>query len=183
MSVSPSNTTVEPPAGAETDLDFERLVTWLEATAADNSRLATMDKTTRERLLRACGRLALPGNEAKRRLDRARRKARKRERRARHEATLATTGIRAQMTRPVFPTPGPVPALPASSLHRKLSTPRTCYMCKVEYTELHSFYDALCPSCAALNWHKRHQSADLSGRVALVTGARVKIGHQAGISG
>ena len=28
------------------------------------------------------------------------------------------------------------------------------------------------------NWHKRHQTADLRGRVALVTGGRVKIGYQ-----
>ena len=37
----------------------------------------------------------------------------------------------------------------------------------------------MCPPCAAFNWAKRHQSADLEGRVALVTGARVKIGFEA----
>jgi NAD(P)-dependent dehydrogenase (short-subunit alcohol dehydrogenase family) len=39
----------------------------------------------------------------------------------------------------------------------------------------------MCPPCAALNWEKRHQTADLRGRHALVTGARVKIGYQAAI--
>lgn len=54
---------------------------------------------------------------------------------------------------------------------------RSCYVCKVRYHELHHFYDALCPTCAALNWQKRHQSARLSPDfVALVTGGRVKIG-------
>ncbi len=31
-------------------------------------------------------------------------------------------------------------------------------------------------ACADLNYLKRYQSTDLSGKVALVTGARVKIG-------
>ncbi len=56
---------------------------------------------------------------------------------------------------------------------------RTCYVCKVDFHELHFFYDALCPACAELNWRKRNQTADLRGRVALVTGGRVKIGYQA----
>ncbi|HEY8965745.1 MAG TPA: SDR family oxidoreductase, partial [Candidatus Methylacidiphilales bacterium] len=43
------------------------------------------------------------------------------------------------------------------------------------------FYDQLCPACAALNWTKRTETADLRGRVALLTGGRVKIGYQAGI--
>ena len=36
--------------------------------------------------------------------------------------------------------------------------------------------EQLCPECASLNYAKRLQSADLAGRVFLVTGARVKIG-------
>ena len=55
---------------------------------------------------------------------------------------------------------------------------RSCYVCKVRYRELHHFYDQLCPNCAALNFAKRHQSADLRGKVAVVTGSRVKIGYQ-----
>jgi NAD(P)-dependent dehydrogenase (short-subunit alcohol dehydrogenase family) len=39
----------------------------------------------------------------------------------------------------------------------------------------------LCPACAELNWFKRSELADLRGRVALLTGGRVKIGYQAGI--
>ena len=60
-------------------------------------------------------------------------------------------------------------------------TPRACYVCKAEYRRLHLFYDALCPACAELNYEKRFQTADLDGRVALVTGARVKIGYQAAL--
>ncbi|HRC58675.1 MAG TPA: SDR family oxidoreductase, partial [Kofleriaceae bacterium] len=58
---------------------------------------------------------------------------------------------------------------------------RFCYICKTEFFEIHSFYDQMCPTCAELNWHKRNATADLRGRVVMVTGARVKIGYQAAI--
>jgi NAD(P)-dependent dehydrogenase (short-subunit alcohol dehydrogenase family) len=63
----------------------------------------------------------------------------------------------------------------------RVATARLCYVCKTEFHELHHFYDQMCRSCAELNYHKRDQTADLRGRVALVTGGRVKIGYQAAI--
>ncbi|ACO70565.1 predicted protein [Micromonas commoda] len=59
-----------------------------------------------------------------------------------------------------------------------LNIPRQCYVCKCRYRRLHSFYGSMCPECAGVNWRKRTQTADLRGRVALVTGARVKIGYR-----
>jgi NAD(P)-dependent dehydrogenase (short-subunit alcohol dehydrogenase family) len=53
-----------------------------------------------------------------------------------------------------------------------------CYICKQDYAEVHFFYHALCPECAALNYAKRRQRTDLSGRIALLTGGRIKIGYQ-----
>ena len=64
---------------------------------------------------------------------------------------------------------------------REILEPRNCYICKQDYSKVHFFYDQLCPACAELNYRKRTESADLSGRVALLTGGRVKIGYQAGI--
>ena len=61
---------------------------------------------------------------------------------------------------------------------KQLPQLRSCYVCKTRYRNLHSFYDQLCPPCATLNWDKRHQTADLSHKVAIITGARVKIGLQ-----
>eukprot|EP00466_Bigelowiella_natans_P002958 jgi/Bigna1/35867/e_gw1.11.114.1 len=61
---------------------------------------------------------------------------------------------------------------------RVLNSAVLCYTCKRPYTRLHFFYDSLCPKCAELNFTKRHQSADLSGKICLVTGARVKIGFR-----
>ena len=56
-----------------------------------------------------------------------------------------------------------------------------CYVCKQKYSVIHHFYDQLCPPCAELNFAKRTELADLRGRVALLTGGRVKIGYQAGL--
>ncbi|RLN48081.1 hypothetical protein BBJ28_00003051 [Nothophytophthora sp. Chile5] len=58
---------------------------------------------------------------------------------------------------------------------------RSCYTCKSRFDKIHHFYDQLCPRCAGLNFSKRFQTADLRGKVALVTGARVKIGFQAAV--
>ena len=60
----------------------------------------------------------------------------------------------------------------------KLNGYRGCYICKRRYQVLHHFYDTLCEECASLNWEKRMQVCDLTGRIVLVTGGRVKIGFQ-----
>ena len=57
-----------------------------------------------------------------------------------------------------------------------LKTPASCYICKGHYTHVHPWYHLLCAECAAFNAAKRTQRADLTGRTALVTGGRVKIG-------
>ena len=60
----------------------------------------------------------------------------------------------------------------------RLNKPDHCYICKAEFTELHFFYHLLCPTCAELNYKMRDLHADLTGRAALITGGRVKIGYQ-----
>ncbi|MFI5776303.1 SDR family NAD(P)-dependent oxidoreductase [Nocardia sp. NPDC051570] len=58
----------------------------------------------------------------------------------------------------------------------ELLRPRPCYICKQRYTRVDAFYHQLCPSCAELNHAKRDARTDLSGRRALLTGGRAKIG-------
>jgi len=62
------------------------------------------------------------------------------------------------------------------ALAGKLLQPRSCYTCKSRYVDVDAFYHQLCPSCAALNRSKRNQRTDLTGRRALLTGGRAKIG-------
>lgn len=65
-----------------------------------------------------------------------------------------------------------------TSQGKQLHYYRACYACKIKFRKLHHFYDRMCPSCAELNYKKRLQSADLRGHIAVVTGARVKIGYE-----
>jgi NAD(P)-dependent dehydrogenase (short-subunit alcohol dehydrogenase family) len=57
-----------------------------------------------------------------------------------------------------------------------LQRDRKCYICKDRYREVHWFYHQLCLPCARENWTRRSARTDLTGRRALVTGGRAKIG-------
>ncbi|MCX5063098.1 SDR family NAD(P)-dependent oxidoreductase [Streptomyces sp. NBC_00452] len=57
-----------------------------------------------------------------------------------------------------------------------LQRPRSCYTCKTRFVEVDYFYHQLCPDCARLNRGKRDARADLTGKRALLTGGRAKIG-------
>jgi NAD(P)-dependent dehydrogenase (short-subunit alcohol dehydrogenase family) len=58
-----------------------------------------------------------------------------------------------------------------------LNSNRHCYCCNELYKKAHSFYHRLCPSCAEYNFSRRGMSVDLSGRHAIITGGRVKVGY------
>ncbi len=58
----------------------------------------------------------------------------------------------------------------------ELHVARPCYVCKQRYTLVDAFYHQLCPSCAAYNHSKREARTDLTGKRALLTGGRAKIG-------
>ena len=53
---------------------------------------------------------------------------------------------------------------------------RACYVCKQRYRDVDAFYHQLCPPCAARNRARRDARTDLTGRRALLTGGRAKIG-------
>lgn len=53
---------------------------------------------------------------------------------------------------------------------------RGCYICKQDFTLVDAFYHWLCPQCAAKSHAKRDQRTDLTGKRALLTGGRAKIG-------
>ena len=57
-----------------------------------------------------------------------------------------------------------------------LLKPRACYICKQKYTLVDAFYHQLCPGCAATSHAKREARTDLTGKRALLTGGRAKIG-------
>ena len=158
----------------------------LERLAEDWGQLEQLPEEERRRLHLAVARMYQPDPVARRQ----RIKAVEREKRAagirKSEAVLHGTGIRELRRKPVFTTPN---VFPPRSLPDPLALAgkaehvegRHCYVCKRKYTAIHHFYDQLCAPCAELNFRKRTELADLRGRVALLTGGRVKIGYQAGL--
>ena len=177
---------------AESDL-MERVgdsLALLQAIVADRGLLLQIPRDIRIQLLTAAGRASKPEIDELRVFWKANRREKRWQRKIvedEDEELLAATGIRKQRLELVYPTPLPgdgtnaLPAAVETVAPTELQESRICYVCKVRYTQVHFFYDRLCLDCAELNWRKRHQTADLQGRVAIITGARVKIGYQAAI--
>ena len=181
--------------------DIEAALDVLARVAEDRGVLATVDAETRERLQRLAGAVARPDAVQRRRLRKGLARAERDSRKSADGDLRRATGIRKLREAPVYVTPPPalaggtaIPELPSPAATPpraqvggapeggpELSEPRKCYVCKEGYRRLHPFYDQLCPACGDLNVARRSATADLRGRVALVTGARVKIGYQAAI--
>ena len=159
----------------------------LKAIAGNRALMAELSSEERQQLISAAGDVYCPDIVERRRLVRATEKLRKAQMVGRDQATLADTGIRKLRKKPVYTTPNLIPPRDFDQKEvddpefREVLEPRNCYTCKQNYTTIHHFYDHLCPACAELNFAKRTETADLAGRVALLTGGRVKIGYQAGI--
>jgi NAD(P)-dependent dehydrogenase (short-subunit alcohol dehydrogenase family) len=161
---------------------------FLESIDADRGLLARVPAEDRRRLLDVVARVFQPDVAARRRLVKETSRLRKAARADANESLLHETGIRELRRKPVFTTPNyfPPAGFAAQDLDDEPEPVRTdgtrhCYVCKQHYATLHHFYDQLCPACAELNFFKRTELADLTGRVALLTGGRVKIGYQAGL--
>ena len=178
----------------------------LESIAADRSVLSGVPDEERKRLLQAVANVYSPDRVERRRMSKVVDRQRKAARVKGDQGVLHETGIRSLRRKPVFHTPNVFPTVSVADgfeprdVHGPPKTPtrqpkaqrpepkarqskelQHCYVCKQKYSVIHHFYDQLCPSCAELNFTKRTELADLRGRVALLTGGRVKIGYQAGL--
>jgi len=70
----------------------------------------------------------------------------------------------------------PLSSTTKGALAGSLIQARACYVCKERYHDVDAFYHQLCPECAAFNHERRDARADLTGKRALLTGGRAKIG-------
>jgi NAD(P)-dependent dehydrogenase (short-subunit alcohol dehydrogenase family) len=170
----------------ETAAKLREATDLLESVARDRGLLGALDVEERTRLLSAAADVFNPDVVQRRRFTKAKRKRERDASIRADESLLADTGIRALRERPVFTTPNVYPPKGFEPEDRGGDVRETveeqhCYVCKGPYRELHPFYDQLCPPCAAFNFSKRFETADLEGRVAVLTGGRVKIGYQAGM--
>ena len=163
----------------------------LERLAFDWALLDQLPAELREKLHRAVAGLMDPNHRARRRRAKAAARENRAQARTREDAVLNDTGIRTLRRRPVVTTPNVFPPehfepQPAedddeAQPERASAGERHCYVCKKKYSQLHTFYDQLCPACGDENFAARTELADLRGRVALLTGGRIKIGYHAGL--
>ena len=155
----------------------------LRAIEADRSQLTQVSQAQRRELLTLAGLVAKPERHDLVKMAKAFRRAERAAARERDAQIIQRTGLRIQRraTRytPLWlpPPPAAGPAQPQATLGNALN----CYVCKQPFTLTHRYYDSMCRECGDFNYAKREQTADLSGRFALVTGARVKIGFQAAL--
>jgi len=160
----------------------------LESVADNRALLSGLSEAERTRLLKAAGQVSRPDAVDRRQFVKATKRQRKATKAERAERVLNQTGIRQLRQKPVFTTPNvhapeipdPIEVTDDPDFHEAVEE-QNCYVCKQDYATIHHFYDQLCPACAEFNFQKRTELADLTGRVALLTGGRVKIGYQAGI--
>jgi NAD(P)-dependent dehydrogenase (short-subunit alcohol dehydrogenase family) len=176
-----------PPCNIKMELKSEELVkitpeevalciSILEKLNSDTNQIFDIPKEQRLSLLIAAGRLSRPDKEELSQRKKGVRKLNRKKIAARDIHARNATGIRSAREATVFVAPA---MLEFSGEARKtvfLESPRECYVCKNSYTQLHHFYDTMCPECGDFNYAKRFQTADLTGQVALVTGSRLKIG-------
>lgn len=163
--------------------DISACIAMLEDLVANSAEFALLSPEQRIALLVAAGKISRPTRQEarKRRRDRTQIKKQKItdfERRAR-----AATGIRSAREAVVFEAPRQIVSADAEAASPvlELIKPKSCYVCKASFTRLHFFYDSMCPTCAEFNYAKRFQTAPLHGQIALITGARLKIGYQASL--
>ena len=177
------------PSDAETLAAQLRAATaLLQAVAHNRDVMAGLTAEERAQLTQAAGDVFCPDLDQRRIESKNRSRQRKTEKVEADQQLRAQTGIRHLRSKPVFITPNVFapkdvePDAPLEDSEAPASRDlQHCYVCKHKYSQIHPFYDQLCPACAEFNLGKRSETADLRGRVALLTGGRVKIGYQAGI--
>jgi len=161
--------------------EIDQCIAMLEALVNDTEQLANLPEERRIALQKAAGAISRPDRAEAKKRNKASKKPQRLARLEKDRRARNATGIRSARMDAVYTAPAQI-ADNSSGTGRKaeeLQTPRNCYICKEEFTTLHFFYDTLCKKCGDLNYHKRFQTASLQGQVALITGARVKIGYQA----
>ena len=162
--------------------DLAACVKVLQAIQADRGHLARLTQEQRRELLTLAGLVAKPERRDLVRLAKAFRRAEREAAQRQDRQAIEQAGLRVQRRNASYaPLWLPPPGAQQEQTRPGLLTARSCYVCKQPYTEVHRYYDSMCRPCGDFNYAKREQSADLRGRYALVTGARVKIGFQAAL--
>ncbi len=160
--------------------DIKTCIEILEQLRDSGELLAALEQEDRRSLLTVSGQLSRPSAAEKEKRQKEARAYKKKQKSKEDRKKRAKTGIRQARTDAVFTAPKQLQdtSTPSEPIE-ELESARNCYVCKAEFTKLHFFYDTMCASCADLNYRKRFQTASLTGKVAVITGSRLKIGYHA----
>ena len=161
-------------------LDIENCINTLKYLIENDQAYVELEEEKQIELMQLAGKISHPDVYRLKQQRKVKKRLKKQEIVKMERQARAQTGIRIAREDDVFQ--APLQLTDDSALQRddlKLNSPRNCYVCKAEFTQLHHFYDQMCPKCADLNYQKRFQTADLKGQVAVITGSRLKIGYHA----
>jgi NAD(P)-dependent dehydrogenase (short-subunit alcohol dehydrogenase family) len=160
---------------------IQECIPLLQKIADQSELLSQLPEPQRIALIMAAGKISRPDKKEIKKRNKDRRQQKRAAIVEKERRLRAGTGIRKAREADVFAAPRQICERPGhiETPAQKLETPRNCYVCKAEFTRLHHFYDTMCPECAQFNYQKRFQTASLKGKVALITGSRLKIGYQA----
>ena len=161
--------------------EIQNCITTLEALVEDSEQLVCLSKQEKQKLFTAAGKIARPSTEERKKRRKDEKIAKSQGLKKADRIARRNTGIRDARLKDVFSAPKELPMdrIKSELNPEGLSSERNCYVCKAEFTTLHHFYDSMCKSCGDLNYRKRFQTAPLNGKVALITGSRLKIGYHA----
>ena len=161
--------------------EIQNCISLLEDLVENSEQLVCLSRQEKRKLFTAAGKIARPSVEEKKKRQIDEKIAKSRKLSKADRIARANTGIRHARLNDVYSAPKELQMdrIESSENSEKLSSLRNCYVCKKEFTTLHHFYDTMCKSCGDLNYSKRFQTASLHGKVALITGSRLKIGYHA----
>jgi NAD(P)-dependent dehydrogenase (short-subunit alcohol dehydrogenase family) len=161
--------------------DVDHCISVLEQLLNNSDQLVNLTEEQRIALMKTAGQLSRPDKAQIKERNKSVKLVKKQRDMINDRNARAAASIRSARKASIFEAPKQLsPATIETHLTKRfLDSPRNCYICKELYTEVHHFYDALCPKCGDLNYAKRFQTCDLTGQVALITGSRLKIGYHA----
>jgi len=159
--------------------EIDDFVDMLSFIAENSEQLAYLSEEQRVSILKYSGLISRPNKDEIRKRKKDVKKIKRQASLLDERKARAKTGIRSARKTKIFIAPNRVDLENIGNEDATLNSERNCYVCKARYTKLHHFYDTMCASCGDLNYAKRHQTTDLTGQVALITGSRLKIGYHA----
>jgi NAD(P)-dependent dehydrogenase (short-subunit alcohol dehydrogenase family) len=158
-----------------TPAEIETCLKVIQSFALKSEQLTLLTHEQRMSMFKAAGAISRPDREEARKRQKDVKKLRKQVEKTTNRNARKLTGIRSAREVAVFSAPALLEHQTEQTQH--YATPHDCYVCRAKFTQVHHFYDTMCPTCAELNYTKRFQTADLTGQVALITGSRLKIGY------